>query len=214
MSGLSGQQSVTTRKRLALSQRQSFWAVIANLCHVLRPIVRVLQLVDSNMPSMSKLYPECCAIEKHIESTKLPEDVKQDVAEIFRERWDKMHSPLHSVGYMPEPQFQDTDLGLEVRKDCREAMKRMLPTSEDFIAVLSQHTNFTNKEGIFGDSDTMSVPRDDSEHAIPTYRFWSEHGHETPLLAKVGRKVTCMTSSAGACKRNWSSYDFIHSKEM
>ena len=50
-----------------------------------------------------QVYPECCAIEKHIESTKLPEDVKQDVAEIFCERWEKMHSPLHSVGCILGP---------------------------------------------------------------------------------------------------------------
>ncbi len=38
-------------------------------------------------------------------------------------------------------------------------------------------------------------------------------GHETPLLAKVAKRVTSMTSSAGACERNWTSYDFIHSKK-
>ncbi len=120
----------------------AFWTAIANFCHVLKPIVRLLRLVDSNMPSMTKVpdsvktllvyctsvhlqcnceivvqvYPVCCAIETHIESTKLPADVKHDVAELFCERWDKMHSPLHSVGYMLEPQFQDTDFGPEVSR--------------------------------------------------------------------------------------------------
>ena len=37
----------------------TFWTSIANLCHVLGPIVRLLRLVDSNMPSMSKV-PDCC----------------------------------------------------------------------------------------------------------------------------------------------------------
>ncbi len=55
-------------------------------------------------------------------------------------------------------------------------MKRMFPNSEDYKAVLSQHTKFTNKEGIYGDADIMSLTQDDSEHAIPTYQFWSEHG--------------------------------------
>jgi len=36
---------------------------------------------------------------------------------------------------------------------------------------------------------------------------------ETPLLAKVAKRVTSMASSAGACARNWSSYEFIHSKK-
>lgn len=120
----------------------AFWTAIAHFCYVLKPIVRLLRLVDSNMPSMSKVpdsvkiqliyctsvylqcnceiivqvYPECCAIETHIESTKMPDDVKQDVLDIFRNRWDKMHSPLHSVGYMLEPQFQGTDFGSEVSR--------------------------------------------------------------------------------------------------
>lgn len=38
-------------------------------------------------------------------------------------------------------------------------------------------------------------------------------GYETPVLATVACRVTAMTSSAGACERNWSSYDFIHCKK-
>ncbi len=38
-------------------------------------------------------------------------------------------------------------------------------------------------------------------------------GHETPALAAVAKRVTSMVSSAGACERNWSAYDFIHSKK-
>ena len=33
------------------------------------------------------------------------------------------------------------------------------------------------------------------------------------VLGKVAKRVTSMTSSAGACERNWSSYEFIHSKK-
>ena len=62
----------------------------------------------------AQVYPECLALETHIVTCKLPEEVRQDVAEIFRARWDKMHSPLHSIAYMLEPQFQGTDFGTEV----------------------------------------------------------------------------------------------------
>lgn len=58
----------------------------------------------------------------------------------------------------------------------------MLPKSEDYMAVLSQHTKFTNKEGIFGDADIISLTRNDSEHAIPTYQFWAEHGKLVHVL--------------------------------
>ena len=60
------------------------------------------------------MYPECCEIDKHIQEVALPEQVRKDVAHIFRERWNSMHSKLHSVGYMLDPQFQGTDFSLEV----------------------------------------------------------------------------------------------------
>ena len=38
-------------------------------------------------------------------------------------------------------------------------------------------------------------------------------GYEVPVLARIGQRVTSLVSSAGACERNWSTYDFIHSKK-
>lgn len=38
----------------------AYWTAIANFCHVLKPIVRLLRLVDSNMPSMTKVI-DCCS---------------------------------------------------------------------------------------------------------------------------------------------------------
>jgi hypothetical protein len=38
-------------------------------------------------------------------------------------------------------------------------------------------------------------------------------GYEVPVLAYIAQKVTALVSSAGGCERNWSSYDFIHSKK-
>jgi hypothetical protein len=39
------------------------------------------------------------------------------------------------------------------------------------------------------------------------------HGGESPELQKVAVRVLVMVSGAGACKRNWSAYDFVHSKK-
>ena len=34
-----------------------------------------------------------------------------------------------------------------------------------------------------------------------------------PDLARIAVRVTACVSSAGGCERNWSTYDFIHSKK-
>ena len=63
---------------------------------------------------LCRCMQKSCEIEKHIQKVVLPEEVREEVAAIPWERWDKMHSPLHSVRYMLEPQFQGTTFGAEV----------------------------------------------------------------------------------------------------
>ncbi len=40
-----------------------------------------------------------------------------------------------------------------------------------------------------------------------------EFGSEWPKLQSVAQKVLSQISCAFACKRNWSTYDFIHNKK-
>ncbi|KAA6425523.1 MAG: hypothetical protein FRX49_04420 [Trebouxia sp. A1-2] len=143
-------------------------------CH--SAYIAVRRLLRCQNAVRSTVYPECLAIETHIENCTLPEDVRLDVFVIFHKRWNNMHSPLHSVAYMLEPQVQGTDFGAAVRKDFRDGVRRMVETSDEYKAVLSQHAKFTNKEGIYGDEDIMSLTQDDSEHSILTYQFWAEYG--------------------------------------
>lgn len=168
--------------------------------------------IDCSCFWCKQVYPECCEIEKHIQSVDLPEEVTAEVAEIFRERWDKMHSPLHALAYMLEPQFQGTAFGVEVRlslqfatnmlcikvirhsllrtiammhsevsmlqvrRDFKAALKKLLPKSSEFQAALSEYTKFSNREGVFADEDVMSLTKEDSKNMIPTYQFWHEYG--------------------------------------
>ena len=53
-----------------------------------------------------QVYPMCAQIEQHIRNVGLDKDLEESVAKIFRDRWDKMHSPLHAAAYMLEPQFR------------------------------------------------------------------------------------------------------------
>ena len=121
----------------------------------------------------------------------------------------------------------------------------MMP--DDHVAAHAELSSYTNREGIFGDSDVMSVTEDGHKYQIPTYQFWNQEGknpsladacmhasedrvahsggfadcltmlchvgYEVPVLARFGQRVTSLVSSAGACERNWSTYDFIHSKK-
>ena len=45
------------------------------------------------------------------------------------------------------------------------------------------------------------------------HQWWAEHGGEWLDLQTVPVKVLVMVSGVGACERNGSAYNFIHSKK-
>lgn len=52
------------------------------------------------------MYASCVQIEAYIEQLEINAALKKQVLKLFRDRWDAMHSPLHSAAYMLEPQFR------------------------------------------------------------------------------------------------------------
>ena len=56
----------------------------------------------------------CAQIEQHIRDVGLNKDLEDSVAMIFRDRWDKTDSPLHSAAYMLDPQIRPAALNKQV----------------------------------------------------------------------------------------------------
>lgn len=53
----------------AIVLNASFWSALARFVILLRPIVRLLRLVDSNMPSMSKVFGSCNFTFQHMQAS-------------------------------------------------------------------------------------------------------------------------------------------------
>ena len=62
-----------------------------------------------------QVYPTCLQVEDHILNFDTDPALKQKVGEIFRDRWEKMHSPLHAAAFVLEPEFMMTEFEQEVR---------------------------------------------------------------------------------------------------
>ncbi len=74
--------------------------------------------------------------------------------------------------------------------------------------ALVQLGSFRNKEEDFAEVDEMQIGED-----APAYQWWQLNGCSTPDLQYIAVRVLSMVSSVGACERNWSAYDFLHSKK-
>ena len=48
---------------------------------------------------------------------------------------------------------------------------------------------------------------------MPAHRWWLAFGSHIPKIQKVAVCVLSHVCSASACERNWSTFDFIHTKK-
>jgi hypothetical protein len=63
-------------------------------------------------------------------------------------------------------------------------------------------------EGIFANPTTFLVAKE-----MPTHTWWSSYGSKTSKLQSFVIKVLNQVIVALACERNWSTFEFIHSKK-
>jgi hypothetical protein len=194
-------------KAAVLSEQH--WEAAEQLLKVLRPIVKVLRLGDSNQPAMGKVYP---SMFKALEQIKALDFLSpSECARIhtrFNKRWEQLHSPLHAAGYVLDPEFlSHQQHPEEVMEGFLQVVERMLPDPHDQQLVMEQLTRFRAQEGIFA----RAVVREGAK-TMPAHAWWSLYGGGYPELQRVAIRVLSQVISASASERNWSTYGFIHSK--
>jgi hypothetical protein len=77
--------------------------------------------------------------------------------------------------------------------------KTYLDVFQDFLA-------FRHKQGLFHD---MLDPKDQKCLA---HDWWAFEGTWRKLIAPITRHILRKMVSSSSCKRNWSSYSFVHNK--
>ncbi|KAK3280371.1 hypothetical protein CYMTET_11784 [Cymbomonas tetramitiformis] len=96
------------------------------LCQdVLKPIVMLLRLADSDRPSASKIQYHKFEVQETLKALKKPEpepwaageydwdDMLQEIIAIHRYRWDYGYTIVQGTGYLLDPEFVDMDQHLD-----------------------------------------------------------------------------------------------------
>lgn len=143
-----------------------------------------------------------------LSSPRFTQSVSTECRPLFRKRWDDLSSPLHCAAYALDPEFKNDKFNPEVMRGLRQACKIVLGDAESAKIALLGHAAYVGKEGDFGDPLVLGLAKD-----MPSYQWWVSNGGEFPELQQVAVRVLAMVSGAGACERNWSAYDFVHSKK-
>jgi hAT family C-terminal dimerisation region len=80
--------------------------------------------------------------------------------------------------------------------------------SKEQQSARHQYASFSAKEGCFSFPEALE---DVAE--LPAHQWWEQYGKGSKALQKVAVRVLAQVSSASACERNWSTYDYIHNKK-
>ncbi|KAG6643585.1 hypothetical protein CIPAW_09G222200 [Carya illinoinensis] len=117
-------------------------------------------------------------------------------------RWDKqLHSPLHAASCLLNP-------GIFYRPSFNSCIMKMELDPNDQDKIIAELDLYNNAVGEFGHS--LAIRQRDKLNRVA---WWTQFGCEVPTLQKFAVRVLSQCCSATGCERNWSIFDFIHSKK-
>ena len=77
-----------------------------SLLQMLLPVKQVLRVLDSNKPTISKVYDMMFNLGERIRNSE--HDWAAEAIKCFDERWLYIHSPIYAAGYALDPEYMDT----------------------------------------------------------------------------------------------------------
>lgn len=139
----------------SLLELERFWKSAQEAVSISEPLVKVLRIVDGDMPAMGYIY-------EGIERAKLTikayyhniEDKYMPIWEIINRRWNMLlHSPLHAAAAFLNPSvFYNANfkVDLRMRNGFQEAMRKMATEDKDKIEITKEHPIYINAQGALG----------------------------------------------------------------
>lgn len=189
-----------------------FWDSVTLLTSVCEPIVTLLRLVDGTNPCVGKIYCKMYQLDQVVlNSTMLDAAQKSCLSGLINNRWRMLHTDLHSAGFVLDPEYRSflQHENEEVISGFHAMIERVY--AGDVAAqvnAISQHSVYRAGQGLFARPVAMAAAKE-----MSASRWWQAFGAHVPELQKVAIRVLSQVPSASACERNWSTFDFIHSKK-
>lgn len=190
---------------------ESFWESVTQLTSICEPIISLLRLVDGSAPCVGKVYWRMFQIDNGIEGSLLDQSKKQQLRTYINERWKMLHTPLHSAGFVLDPEYR---LFLqheneEVMSDFHSLIERVFRDDvQAQVKAVQQHASYRAGHGLFSRPMAEAAAKE-----MPAFRWWLAFGAHVPELQKVAVRVLSQVTSSSASERNWSTFDFIHTKK-
>lgn len=189
-----------------------FWKSAHEVVSISEPLVKVLRMVDGDMPAMGYIY-------EGIERSKLAikgyykanEEKYIEIWDIIDRRWNMLlHSPLPAAAAFLNPSIfysPNFKIDLRMRNGFQEAMMKMVVEDRNKMEITKEHPIYINAQGALGTEfavmgRTLNAPGD----------WWAGYGYEIPTLQRAAIRILSQPCSSHWLRWNWTTFDNIHSK--
>ena len=127
-----------------------------------QPLVKVLRLVDGDVPAMGFLYGAIDEAKEEIaKNLKGDLGAYKELWDIIDKRWEfQLHRHLHAAAYFMNPQFQYSDnfsTHSKIRSGLFRVMDKLIVDVEERELANIQLDAFVDKRGVFGYSMAQST---------------------------------------------------------
>ncbi|KAL5728128.1 hypothetical protein ACHQM5_001250 [Ranunculus cassubicifolius] len=197
----------------SLLNMEKFWRLAHEVVSVSEPLIKMLRIVDGDMPAIGYMYEGIerakiyiKAYYKGFEGKYLP------IWDIIDRRWNlQLQSSLHAAAAFLNPSVfydQTYKIDLKMRNGFQEAMVKMITKDDDKIEFTKEHPMYINSHGALGSEfailgRTLNAPGD----------WWAAYGYEVPTLQQAAIRLLSQPCSSYWCKWNWSTFENIHTQK-
>lgn len=189
-----------------------FWKHAQEAVRISEPFVKILRIVDGDMPAMGYMYESIERAKVAIKAYyKGVEEKYMPVWDMIERRWNmQLHSSLHAAAAFLNPSISynaSFKMDLRLRNGFQEAMLKMATTDNDKTEITKELPKYINALGALGTDfaimgRTLNAPGD----------WWAGYGYEIPTLQRAAIRILNQPCSSHWCLWNWTSFESIHNK--
>ncbi|XP_043710307.1 uncharacterized protein LOC122659241 [Telopea speciosissima] len=203
-----------------------FWNTVEDFIRALKPLIVVLRIVDGDeRPAMAEVYVAMEEAKKKIrEHLAHKERLWKKIINIIDRRWEcQMERPLYGAALFLNPgkffmfkESEDGELIANLHISLIDVMTRLVddPAIQDKITLQIDDYRFSMVCTYFVCYyvyDVLLLIQ--FFYYIFIVTWWSTNGGRAFELSKLARRILGLCCSSSSCKRNWSTFEFIHTKK-
>ncbi|CAH9140124.1 unnamed protein product [Cuscuta epithymum] len=213
-------KTVKGKQALATVMSTAFWNSLSLCLNIYAPLVNVLRFADGDKPTMGFIYGKLLEAKNSIKeaSNNLERNFQLIFAIIEEKQKDRLDSHLHLTAYLLNPYYFYKDVNIQLDELVMDGFLNCVETFyygdiEKQSEVVNNEINvYKNKGGHFGRALAIKGCQVNDGKFDPA-NWWTTYGHQVPNLQRLAIKILSLTSSSSGCERNWSTFEWIHSKK-